>query len=191
MKLQVPNAEVHFATKEVFQDLVSPNPYITKVHLLGKDTQAHIKALKTEQFDLILDLHNNLRTKRISWAIGVKAIAFNKLNIQKYLLVNFKWNQLPNLHIVDRYIATTKSIGVKNDLAGLDYFFPTEFNTSKVTSTIGTDKPYTALVVGANLPTKKLPLNKLVELLNSLQGKVVLVGGKAEIEETKAFEFKV
>jgi ADP-heptose:LPS heptosyltransferase len=184
LKKQLPAAEVQFATKEVFQEIVAHNPYLTKVHLLGKDTQAHIKALKAEQFDLIIDLHNNLRTKRISWALGVKTITFDKLNIQKYLLVNFKWNQLPNLHIVDRYLATAKSLGVKNDMAGLDYFFPANFDNTKVLASIGNNLLFTALVVGANLPTKKLPQVKLIELLNTLKGKVVLLGGKAEIEET-------
>lgn len=184
LKQQLSAAEVQFATKEVFQEIVAHNPYLTKVHLLGKDTQAHIKALKAEQFDLILDLHNNLRTKRISWALGVKTITFDKLNIQKYLLVNFKWNQLPNLHIVDRYLATAKSLGIKNDNAGLDYFFPANFDNAKVLANIGNNLAYTALVVGANLPTKKLPKVKLIELLNNLKGKVVLLGGKAEIEET-------
>jgi ADP-heptose:LPS heptosyltransferase len=185
VKQQVPNAEVHFATKEIFQDIVAYNPYLTKVHLLGKDTQAHIKSLKEEKFDIILDLHNNLRTKRIIWALGIKAFSYDKLNIQKYLLVNFKWNQLPDIHIVDRYLATAKTLGVKNDSLGLDYFYPSNFDNTKVLELVSNKAPYTALVIGANHTTKKLPLVKLVELLNNLKGNVVLLGGKAEVEEAQ------
>jgi heptosyltransferase-2 len=31
---------------------------------------------------------------------------------------------MPNVHIVDRYLATTSTLGIKNDNKGLDYFIP-------------------------------------------------------------------
>ncbi len=36
-------------------------------------------------------------------------------------MVNFKINQLPHLHIVDRYFDAVKTIGVENDGKGLDF----------------------------------------------------------------------
>ena len=37
-------------------------------------------------------------------------------------MVNLKINRLPQMHIVERYLATCKSLGVENDGERLDYF---------------------------------------------------------------------
>ncbi len=37
VKEQVPNAEVHFLTKEAFGDLVRYSPHLDRLHLLGDD----------------------------------------------------------------------------------------------------------------------------------------------------------
>jgi ADP-heptose:LPS heptosyltransferase len=82
-------------------------------------------------------------------------------------------------------LATAKTLRVKNDGLGLDYFYPPNFNNAKVLVLVSSKVPFTALVIGANHATKKLPQVKLVELLNNLKGKVVLLGGKAEVEEAQ------
>jgi ADP-heptose:LPS heptosyltransferase len=37
VKEQVPNCELHFATKETYRGLVDTNPYLDKVHVLKGD----------------------------------------------------------------------------------------------------------------------------------------------------------
>jgi len=87
---------------------------------MEKDIKALFSALQAQQFDHIIDLHHNLRTLRVKLNLGVKASSFPKLNIEKWLLTNLKINRLPNVHIVDRYFETVKTLGVKNDEKGLD-----------------------------------------------------------------------
>jgi ADP-heptose:LPS heptosyltransferase len=115
LKTQIPNAEVHFATKKSFLSIISENPYIDKIHLLHESLGNLVNELKLEKFDVIIDLHHNLRTKIIKFRLGVKSHSFPKLNIQKFLLTNFKVNKMPNIHIVDRYFETVKSLNVNND----------------------------------------------------------------------------
>ncbi len=67
--------------------------------------------MKQERFDLIVDLHHNLRTWRVKRALGVPAKSFPKLNYEKWLLVNFRKNALPATHIVDRYLSTVAHSG--------------------------------------------------------------------------------
>ncbi len=69
IKEQLPNVEIHYLTKENFLDLVKYNPNVSKVHVLMNDWTSLIKALRLEKFDCIVDLHNNLRTRRLTWAI--------------------------------------------------------------------------------------------------------------------------
>jgi ADP-heptose:LPS heptosyltransferase len=178
LKQQVPNAEVHFLTKVAFHDLVTYSPYVTKVHTLGDDTGGTIASLKNARFDLVVDLHHNLRTWRVKRALGVPSHSFEKLNIEKWLLVNFKKDRLPRKHIVDRYLSTAAHLGVKNDLQGLDLFIPAERKVPLQTLPVGHRAGYVALCIGAAHATKRLPPRRLVELAEQVQGPVVIIGGK-------------
>ena len=117
------DAEIHYCTKNISFNLEA-NPYIDKIHLLEDNLQDLIIRLKKEKFDVIIDLHNNLRTQIIKRLLRTRSYSFNKINFEKWLLVNLKINRLPNVHIVDRYMETVKSLGVKPDNLGLDYFIP-------------------------------------------------------------------
>jgi ADP-heptose:LPS heptosyltransferase len=108
LKEQVAGVEIHYATKSAFKGIVSNNLYIDKVHTLEHSTTVLIQELKNEKFDLIIDLHKNLRTKKIIWSLGVKSVSFNKLNIRKWLFVNWKFKTMPDKHIVDRYMETKR-----------------------------------------------------------------------------------
>ncbi|MGB5976512.1 MAG: glycosyl transferase, partial [Cyclobacteriaceae bacterium] len=110
---QLEETEVHYCTKKQYASLVSDNPYINKVHLLEGKLDELIAQLKAENFDYIIDLHRNLRTRMIKLRLGVKSSSFDKLNREKWLMVNFNINRLPNRHIVDRYMDTVEPLGVK------------------------------------------------------------------------------
>jgi heptosyltransferase-2 len=58
--------------------------------------------------------------------LGRKSNVPNKLNFEKWLFVNFKLNLLPELHLVDRYLETVRSLGVRDDGKGLDYFISSQ-----------------------------------------------------------------
>lgn len=180
LKLQIPTIQIHYATKINFKSILETNPYVDKIHFLNKNISTLISELKAEKFDYIIDLHNNIRTLKIKWSLGVKSTSFNKLNIEKWLLVNLKINKLPNIHIVDRYLETTKHLGITNDNKGLDYFIP-ESDVVNM-SDYQIQKPFICFAIGGQHETKKLPLNKIVEICNQQTLPVVLLGGKEDIE---------
>src|SRR3712207_3513613 len=124
LKKQVPDATIHYLIKPQFKMVMEPNPYIDKFHVLQTDWEKMIEELKAEEFDYIIDLHHNLRTLRVKKALKVPAFSFNKLNIEKLVFVKLKWNVMPKVHIVDRYLETVESFGVQNDEEGMDYFIP-------------------------------------------------------------------
>jgi len=177
IKKQVPNAEVHFLTKQSFVNIVEPNPYLTKVWGLGSDWSILLAALKQEAFDVVIDLHHNLRTLKVKRALKAKAYSFNKLNVEKWLLTNFKINRLPAIHIVDRYLATAEAIGVSNDMQGLDYFIPEAARVSVAQLPVTHRNGYVGVVIGAALATKQLPLSKLKALCAAIEQPIVLLGG--------------
>lgn len=178
---QVPNARVHFATKPAYRSLLEANPYVAKTHVLSSSLGALVRELRAERFDFIVDLHNNLRTRLIRLQLpGVPGRAFDKLNLQKWLLVNFKVNQLPPVHIVDRYRAAAAPLGLRDDGGGLDYFIPAGQEVDVAATLPAGFRPseYAAVAIGAQHATKRLPVEKLIELVGRLAPRpVVLLGG--------------
>jgi heptosyltransferase-2 len=180
--MQIPNAEVHFITKESFKDTLLHNTYIDKLITFKKDISEVIKLLKDENYQYIIDLHHNIRSLKLKLALGKKAYAFNKLNIQKFLAVNLKSKKaLPPLHIVERYFETVKELGVRSDGKGLDYFIDNndEFTIAEKFPKLSSTK-FIALVAGGSYFTKQIPLNKLVEICSNSNKQFILLGGAGE-----------
>ena len=182
LKQQLPEVEIHYLTKASYKAVLEANPYIDKLHLLQDDLQAVIPQLQAEDFAYVIDLHHNLRTMRVKKALGRQSFSFNKLNIQKFILTTIKLNVLPNVHIVDRYMDTVQSLGIKNDGRGLDYFIPEKDKVKESDIPAGHLAGYIGVVIGAAHNTKKLPLHKLKELCAAIDHPIILLGGKEDRE---------
>lgn len=180
LKKQVPGAEIHFLMKDAFRSVVEHNPYIDKLHVLAHSWELMMEELKTEGYDYIIDLHHNLKTIRLKKELGIKAFSFYKLNVQKYIYTSLKINLLPRVHIVDRYLNTVKSFGVKNDGAGLDYFITKEEETRERDIPASHYAGYIACVIGAAHGTKRWPVHKWKDFCASLDHPVILLGGKED-----------
>ncbi len=185
LKMQLPDAEIHYLTKFSYTVLLTNNPYIHKVHSFNHNLKEIIHQLKSENFDYIVDLHNNIRTKIVKFCLLKPGSTFNKLNLKKWLLVNFKINLLPAVHIVDRYFKAVEKLNVSNDHQGLDFFIP---ETEKVTINVLPFKfhqGYVALVIGGKHVTKQLPDTLLIELCRKSEIPLVLLGGKEDYERAE------
>lgn len=182
IKQQVPNSEVHFATKKHFGVLLENNPYIDKLQLFDKQLLQFAKMLKNEKYDVVIDLHHNLRTRIIKSILKVKTYHFDKLNWEKWLIVRFKINILPYIHIVDRYLQACHALGVVNDGKGLDFFINEQTNLE---GKLAINSSYFVYAIGGQHATKKLPLNKQLEMLKLLSLPVVLIGGKEDVHQGK------
>lgn len=182
LKIQIPNAEIHFLTKSSFKEIVENNPYIDQIKFLQDDWQKMINDLQQEQYDYIIDLHHNIRTLRVKKALKAKAFSFNKLNIQKWLLTALKINILPSIHIVDRYFETVKTLAVINDGNGLDYFIPEKDCINNKDIPAQHQFGFIGIVIGAALNTKKMPVQKLQDLCSKIDYPIILLGGKEDKE---------
>ncbi len=141
-----------------------------------------IDELKHENYDCIIDLHNDARTARIKKAVGKKSFFFHKLNVQKNIYTSIKLNILPKEHIVDRYLTTLKSFGVKNDGAGLDYFIPSKEETHKHDIPTSHHAGYIACGIGAAYFTKRWPLHKWKKFAETMDHPIILLGGKEDAQ---------
>jgi ADP-heptose:LPS heptosyltransferase len=182
LREQLPHAEIHFLTKPAYKELMLSCKDIDHLILLEANIKNTRKAIKAEHFTHIIDLHNNLRTHRLTIGLRQAIVKrFKKLNLKKWLLTNFKVDKLPKKHIVDRYIDTLSVLGVKNDYKNTSFEIP---NTEEV-SLLSYDilpKEYLTVVLGAQFQTKKLPTHLLQKALLSYPRPIILLGGKDEIQ---------
>ncbi len=182
------DAEIHYLTKTSFFPILENNPNINKLHGITGSTNEVIEQLLEEDFDFVIDLHHNLRSLRVKRKLKLVDFSFNKLNWEKWLMVNFKKNRLPATHIVDRYLETVNSWGIKNDQKGLDYFLNEESTNA---ASEFSDGDFIALTVGGGFATKTMPVERMIELIKLLPIKVVLMGGQEDVEKASLIEKEV
>ena len=187
LKEQVPEAEIHFLTKRSFEPVLQHNPYIDRLHTFFENPNECLDTLRGEHFDAIIDLHHNQRTFWIKRALksslkSASVFSFRKLNIEKWLLVNFNINRLPDVHIVDRYLETVSDFGVRNDGKGLDYFIGEGDRKAVEKLPAAVRNNFVAAAIGAQHGTKRLPTEKLIAICKQLDRHVVLLGGDNDRE---------
>jgi heptosyltransferase-2 len=181
-KQQIPGAEIHFLTKLSMKEVTEANPYIDYFHYLDQDMNEIIPALKKVSFDAVIDLHHNQRTWRIKFALGVKSFSYKKLSIQKMILTTLGIDLMKNEHVTKRYMDTVKSFGVMDDGKGLDYFIPSHTKSAINDMPENFKSGYVGLVIGASYFNKKMPLEKLIKLIDAIKLPIVLLGGMDDQE---------
>ncbi len=96
LKASWPEGEVVVLTKSVFADVFSNNPSIDRV--IGFDSEKEsfselAKRIGQEKFDIIIDLHANLRSYFLRVLAGPPlAIAVHKATLARWLLLLFKFS---------------------------------------------------------------------------------------------------
>lgn len=176
LKQQIPNAEIHFITKKSFQEIVTYNPNVAKVYTIEMEVAEVKSALQKEQYDAVIDLHDNIRSRQLCTFLNTKTYRYNKQRLARFLYIQFKIDILKN-HVVDRYFSAVKKLNVINDGKGLDYFIPEKED-------VGIEKlPFThiagfcVIVIGAKHYTKQIPMEKLEILCRQISMPIILLGG--------------
>lgn len=180
LKNQFPDAEIHFLTKKRNTDLLQANPYVDKIQVLDNSLRETIKLLKAENYDYVIDLHNNLRSLQVKWALSTKSFSFNKLNVRKLLFTRFKINTMPEGHIVDRNLLTLRQFGVVNDGKGLEHYISPEDEFLLENLPDRFHDGFVALVLAGTYFTKRMPVEKYRRLITEAKVPFVLLGGKGE-----------
>lgn len=195
LKKQLPGIEIHYCTKKQYAGILATNPYINKVHVLEGNLSELFKHLRAGNFDFIVDLHNSLRSNLLRLRLNIPSATFPKLNFRKWLLVNFRINRLPELHIVERYFMATRRLKIVNDQQELDFFIPESDTFDPAWLPETHQKPYIGFVIGGRHATKILPASKVIEVCSFLHHPVVLLGGKEDVPVAeiivKAFPEKI
>jgi len=178
LKQQYPNCEIHYLTKQSFSQLIINHPGIDKIFNIQDGLNDIIIDVKKEKYDLIIDLHNNLRSTILKIRLRRPSVTFCKLNIRKWIAVALKINRLPGVHIVDRMMKTVKHLGVQYDGQGLDYFPGNAVSiSSEINSFISNHPDFFVFSIGGTYFTKRCPSEKVIEICRMINMPVILIGG--------------
>lgn len=180
LKQQVPGAEIHYLSRKSFEPVLRHNPFIDRLWLFDTSPGELARELKEEKYDAVIDLHHNIRTLQLKWSLNRPAFSFNKLNLEKWLRVNLRWDRLPDVHIVDRYLKTVSSWGVLNDGKGLDYGISDSDRVVLDRLPESHRNGFVAVAIGAQHATKRLPTEKLIGICRKVTRPIILLGGKED-----------
>lgn len=191
-----PDAQIDFVTKSVYRELLIFNPNISNVIFLETDTFKELRALRrrlhNERYDLVIDVHNSLRSKYIRYFFPGRIFVLKKNSIIRFMLVNFGWNFYREIKsIVDRYFDTVQCLKVNRDHLGLELYFP-EDTIMSVKSFFermhfyANDNKVVGFVPSAKHLTKRWLPERFVELgvriVREMNVKILIMGGKEDAE---------
>ena len=181
LKNKYNECEISFLCRKEYLSAVETNLNIKNCFSLeiGVNEEELSQKIQNFNFDMIIDLQNNLRSRNILKNLNIPIYKFKKPTIKKFLLVNFKLNFFKHyLSIPELY---TKSIpGLELDDEGVDLFIPESLKTS-----LTSREKYIGFIPGSKHFSKRWPdeyFTQLGKLLNKYSYTIVLFGGKDDLE---------
>jgi len=171
--------EVHYLIKSSFSSLLYSNPNIYKVWELKENLNEIIGYLKFENFDFIVDLHNNLRSLKVRAALKVKSFSLKKPRLKYFLLTKFGIKLKPEPHIVHRFLKVVEPLVGKVNNPKTNFYF-NDKNKQALLNTL--PEKYITIAVGAAFVTKTILPEKLIEFIKRSGKQIVLIGGEKDVE---------
>lgn len=181
LKSKYPNLQIDFLVREQYKDTVKYNPHINKVFTLdsSNDIESVKSKLKNRNYELIIDLQNNIRSRKLTKNLSPEIVRFKKPNFDKFLLVNFKINRFQEIiQIPVRYSAAIPNFVL--DDKGLELF-----GDKSVNAKFDIKKRTIAFCPGSKHKTKMWPENYFIELGKKFienNYNIILLGGMDDKE---------
>lgn len=180
LKKKYPNSEIHFITKKIYSSIYNNNINVDKVIEFSNNLFEAYNNLKKENYDLVIDLHNNLRSIFLKFLLFKKTYTYNKEFIRRWIYVNTKI-YLKIKHISISYIETLKMLGIEDDHQGLDLYIDEKEKILRSNLPKSHKNEFYVLIIGAKHYTKRLPVKKIIELCDKINKPIILLGGKDDI----------
>lgn len=179
LKSSYPNLQIDFIVRSEYESTLKFNPNINNLITLErnyKKEKVRSQIIK-ENYDLIVDLQNNLRSRYLTHGYSLKTVRYKKPYLSRILLVKLKINRFKQvIPIPVRYANSLPNFEL--DQKGLELFVP-EGEKSEIA-----DDKVIGLCPGSRHLTKMWPKEYFIELGNQLiksNYKVALFGGKDDM----------
>jgi lipopolysaccharide heptosyltransferase II len=127
LRAKFPSSRIDFIVRKEYAGLVRNNKNINHIYEFDAQTglsglHALKNQLRVEHYDLVIDIHNSLRSRYLRWMLGAGAVVvINKHIIARTMLIRLKKNFYRNVvSVADRYIEPVQKYGIENDGKGLE-----------------------------------------------------------------------
>lgn len=205
LRQHFPEAELDFLVRQEYAELLHHYPGIDQ--LIEFDVKTGFSSLrklknrlKSNNYDVVLDIHNNLRSCYLCLGMagffsGTRILRIRKQQFIRLLLVKFKINLYRRLYgrvipVWEKYLRTAKPlVGRPEAGGGRPEIFLTNGSKSKAkknqTQLLG-NRNYITIAPGAKHFTKRWPAEYYSELLERIYQETkieaVLIGGDDDVE---------
>ncbi len=178
LRERYPEAEIYYATKHQFAELLEDQPYLNGVFGLKDNESLPVYAKRINLgFDCVFDLHKNPRSMLLGYLLQPKQIK----RVKKHTLYRLSL-VYPILKPVARKRKTRYNIDDQLDLIGADYSFKPRLFVEK--ANLGLKRPIVGIAAGAKWETKRWRIDGFEELIGMLHencgASIVLFGSKDE-----------
>ena len=177
VKQRYPNSDIHYLVSSKFKDILTYNPYIDKIIEYDKQTSMKQILKKRDAFlndngfsnyDLIIDLQNNIRSTHYSNGITKRVFKVQKWRWNKIQLVRFKNLNLQVPQIPINYLNAIRELEINSDGNGLEFWFKDEKKYKTELNTF-IKKPIVGVAPGAHHKTKRFPAEMFADALNEIK----------------------
>lgn len=184
IKEQHPEAEIHFLTRSDFTLLLNNNPMIKKLWAIDRSKGFNeifnlCNELRKEQFDIVYDAHNNLRSFFIRHLVPVKIKIVKPMSrLKRFLLIKFKINLFEKPFSGQRdLLKPLEKIGIAFHLPNTPLIFfdsQTETKTKSLLASFNLTN-YLVIVPSAAYVLKRWPMSHWKKLIEQNKDKKIVV----------------
>jgi heptosyltransferase-2 len=178
--------EVHYLSKISYRSLLLNNPRVKKHIGLETDLSEVIDLLKNEGYAYVIDLHNNLRSNRVSRALKLPTYVLKKHPVRLFLMTRLHTAIQQQKHIVDRFMRVVAPLLDNEVKPQVEFYIPKEAK-DKVENLNLPDR-YISISVGAAFETKQMPIVLLRKIIEGIDLPIVLLGGRDDVAKGKELE---
>lgn len=173
-------------------ELVSHNPHLNSIHALDRTSGLQglvslARRLRTRPYDLVVDLHNNFRSRLMTFLLQPRSRALlKKKNLERWLLVNTRHRpHRPAKLLMERYFEPLTKYGVHYDGRGSEIHVAPEKRVRVESMLTGfANRPIVGIAPGASYAKKAFPLDRVSfvaqRIIEETPAAIVLFGGPAD-----------
>ncbi len=205
LRRNFPEAQIDYLVRKEYAAVIKHNPHLSNVIEFDAKGEDHALQLMRQyiqdaEYDLILDLHRNIRSKYLRRFLNHPRIyKISKNQVPRFLLVNTGLNLYKQLNpyplsVAAKYLRAGKSVGLDPSDLKLDVYLPeeTQKKGEQIWQRLHDEGARVVIAPGARHYTKCWPAAyyaRLIELIHQEFGWTsVLVGGPDEAEMAASIE---
>jgi lipopolysaccharide heptosyltransferase II len=194
----IPSSKIDFIVRKEYSELICSNKNLNNIYEF--DVKAGFSGLRelknqlhTERYDLVIDIHNSLRSRYLRWMLGVdNVVVINKRLFARTMLIRLKKNFYRGvISVADRYIEPVQKYGIENDGKGLELFISDKIRAQALAKMKKLGIHQSGMMIGfcpsAKHATKCWPQERFAKLGAKLSkdcnAKILLFGGQEDKEK--------